>query len=105
MTDLPPLDRLAALIARTEERLNRSHELAQMISDTLLQARDASRWSREFLAQFHSAVMRYLSLIRSSGGVSGRAHCHEESRDAASAANHSSSRSAYRYSSHHLSSR
>jgi hypothetical protein len=50
MTPVPP-DRLTALIVRAEERLNRSHQLLQQIEDSLLQAREATWWSRELLAQ------------------------------------------------------
>jgi hypothetical protein len=51
MMDSRSLDRLAARIATAEERLNRSHELAQVIGETLLRARDASWRSRELLAE------------------------------------------------------
>ena len=50
MTPVPP-DRLTILIAGAEERLNRSHQLLQQIEDSLLQAREATWWSRELLAQ------------------------------------------------------
>ena len=46
-----PLDRLAPVIANAEERLNRSHQLAQTIGETLLQARDATWRSRRLLAE------------------------------------------------------
>jgi hypothetical protein len=46
-----PLDHVTALIARAEERLHRSHELVQMIGESLLLASDAIRRSRELLAQ------------------------------------------------------
>jgi hypothetical protein len=39
------------MIANAEERLNRSHQLAQMIGETLLQARDATWRSRRLLAE------------------------------------------------------
>ena len=46
-----PRDRLAIVIANAEERLTRSHQLAQTIGETLLQARDASWRSRRLLAE------------------------------------------------------
>jgi hypothetical protein len=51
MMTSPPLDRLGTLVAMAEERLNASHELAQMIAETLLQAREASWRSQQLLAQ------------------------------------------------------
>jgi len=53
MTARPPLDRLAALIARAEERRNCSYELAQVIGESLLHAREATWRSRQLLAQRH----------------------------------------------------
>src|SRR5215208_1779618 len=53
-----PLDRLAALIARAEERLSHSRQVAQQIGESLLQAQDATRRSRELLTQYRDELPR-----------------------------------------------
>ena len=54
-----PRDRLAPVIANAEERLTRSHELAQVIGETLLQARDATWRSRQLLAEHPDLIGIY----------------------------------------------
>jgi hypothetical protein len=51
MAPVPP-DRHAALMARVDERLHRSHQLAQQIGESLLLARDATWRSRALLARY-----------------------------------------------------